>query len=146
VNDCASACARAMLCGSERGRYMTPNRSAGKRGRQGASSAAPRFSLASRCFQTLGASLDIETRRRRAAYRAAHRGTKEMDWLIGRYAGARLDGMEEAELASFERFLSLPDPELRDWILDPASLGETDFTATIRDLRRFHGLDGPDTR
>jgi antitoxin CptB len=98
-----------------------------------------------RCFQTLGASLDIETRRRRAAYRAAHRGTKEMDWLIGRYAGARLDGMEEAELASFERFLSLPDPELRDWILDP-SLGETDFTATIRDLRRFHGLDGPDTR
>jgi antitoxin CptB len=90
-----------------------------------------------------GATLDIETRRRRAAYRAAHRGTKEMDWLLGRYASARLDTMTKEEIAVFERVLSLPDPELRGWILDPAALGETDFTATIRELRRFHGLDGP---
>lgn len=92
----------------------------------------------------LGETLDIETRRRRAAYRAAHRGTKEMDWLLGRYADARLGGMDEDALTSFERFLSLPDPELRGWILDPASLGERDLAATIRDLRRFHGLDGPE--
>lgn len=87
--------------------------------------------------------MDIETRRRRAAYRATHRGTKEMDWLIGRYASAKLDAMDEGTLAAFENFLSLPDPELRGWILDPATLGESDLAATIRDLRRFHGLDGP---
>jgi antitoxin CptB len=87
--------------------------------------------------------LDIETRRRRAAYRAAHRGTKEMDWLLGRYASARLDAMDAETLATFERVLSLPDPELRGWILDPGSLDESDLLATIRDLRRFHGLDGP---
>ncbi len=87
--------------------------------------------------------MDIETRRRRAAYRAAHRGTKEMDWLLGRYASANLNAMGEEELAVFERVLALPDPQLHGWILDPASLGESDLSATIHDLRRFHGLDGP---
>jgi antitoxin CptB len=87
--------------------------------------------------------LDIEIRRRRAAYRAAHRGTKEMDWLLGRYATARLDTMDEDALTVFERVLSLPDPQLQGWIFDPQSLGESDLAATIRDLRRFHGLDGP---
>lgn len=87
--------------------------------------------------------MDIEIRRRRAAYRAAHRGTKEMDWLLGRYATARLESMDEAALSTFERFLSLPDPQLQGWIFDPQSFGESDLAATIRDLRRFHGLDGP---
>ena len=50
---------------------------------------------------------DLELRRRRAAYRAAHRGTKEMDWLLGRYGAAHLDAMSEAELATFEQLLSL---------------------------------------
>ena len=31
---------------------------------------------------------DVESRRRRAAFRATHRGNKEMDWLIGRFAQA----------------------------------------------------------
>lgn len=132
-----------MLCGSERGRYMTPNRSAGKRGGRGASSAAPPLSIVPARSRTLGETLDIETRRRRAAYRAAHRGTKEMDWLLGRYASANLNAMGEEELAVFERVLALPDPQLQGWILDPASLGESDLAATIRDVRRFHGLDGP---
>ena len=36
---------------------------------------------------------DIEIRRRRAAYRACHRGTKEMDVVLGRFAQARLAAM-----------------------------------------------------
>ena len=36
---------------------------------------------------------DAETRRRRAAYRACHRGTKEMDWILGRFAEAALPAM-----------------------------------------------------
>ena len=38
---------------------------------------------------------DLEIRRRRAAYRAHHRGTKEMDWLVGRYADAHLAEVRE---------------------------------------------------
>src|SRR6185436_18374500 len=53
---------------------------------------------------------DVETRRRRAAYRACHRGTKEMDWILGRFAQAALQGMSADGLGVFERLLALPDP------------------------------------
>ena len=66
---------------------------------------------------------DAETRRRRAAYRACHRGTKEMDWILGRFAVAALPAMPLASLGLFERMLSLPDPDLQDMILHPELSG-----------------------
>ena len=61
---------------------------------------------------------DVETRRRRAAYRACHRGTKEMDWMLGRFAEARSSAMSPTP-RHFERLLALPDPDLQDMILHP---------------------------
>ena len=46
-------------------------------------------------------------RRKRALYRAQYRGTKEMDWMIGRYAVAKLDAMSLDQLQTFETFLEL---------------------------------------
>ena len=85
---------------------------------------------------------DLDTRRRRAAYRANYRGTKEMDWLLGKYAEAKLAGMDAADLTRFERFLVLPDPELNAWLLDPASITGLEFAELVADVRAFHGLDG----
>jgi antitoxin CptB len=84
---------------------------------------------------------DLETRRRRAAYRANHRGTKEMDRLLGRYADEHLAGMDGEALARFERLLAIEDPHLQQWILKPETLGETEFAGLIATLRRFHKLD-----
>lgn len=89
---------------------------------------------------TAGNADALELRRRRAHYRAHHRGTKEMDWLVGRYAEAHLEGMTEPELAHFERFLALPDPELQKWLLDPVSLASNEFGPLVVALRRYHGL------
>lgn len=88
---------------------------------------------------------DIATRRRRAAFRAAHRGTKEMDWLVGRYAEARLDAMDEAALALFERLLDLPDPELQRWLLDGGEGAPAEVAPLIDSMRRHHGLAGDAT-
>ncbi len=66
---------------------------------------------------------DLEMRRRRAAYRASHRGTKEMDIILGRYAEARLGAMAGEELSAFERFLALPDPLLTQWFSSGATGG-----------------------
>lgn len=87
---------------------------------------------------------DIDTRRRRAAYRANHRGTKEMDWLLGRYGEAHLDTMSEPDLANFERFLALPDPELQSWILNGDVRTENEFTELVGRIRAFHGLSNAD--
>jgi antitoxin CptB len=84
---------------------------------------------------------DLDQRRRRAAYRAAHRGTKEMDWLLGRYAEARLAAMGEAELAEFERLIALPDPELQEWIMTGEARARNELTGLVARIRAFHGLE-----
>src|SRR5437762_656951 len=65
---------------------------------------------------------DFDVRRRRTAYRAHHRGTKELDFLIGRYADALLAGYSVEDLACFERFLAIPDPMLQAWIFSGADI------------------------
>lgn len=83
---------------------------------------------------------ELDARRRRALYRATHRGTKEMDWFLGRYAVAQLPDMSDAALALFEQLLAMPDPDLHDWITAARSLGASDFAGLIGDIRTFHGL------
>jgi antitoxin CptB len=84
---------------------------------------------------------DIEVRRRRAAWRAGHRGTKELDLLVGRFAAERLPAMTEADLAHFELFLAVSDPDLQSWLLGPeASQGDPEFAGLVAEIRKFHGL------
>jgi antitoxin CptB len=81
----------------------------------------------------------LEIRRKRALYRASHRGTKELDLILGRYARARVPGMDEAGLSEFERFLALPDPDIDLWIRDPSA--PAGIAASAADVRAFLGLD-----
>lgn len=83
---------------------------------------------------------DVDTRRRRALYRANHRGTKEMDHLVGRYAEARVQAMSACALDRFEGFLALPDPLLQHWFFDTSGTPDSEFVDIIADLRAFHGL------
>lgn len=85
---------------------------------------------------------DVESRRRRALYRAAHRGTKEMDWTLGRFAQAALPRLGADELALFERLLALPDPVIEDMILHPAEAPAGEYAALIAQVRDFYKLDG----
>jgi antitoxin CptB len=88
---------------------------------------------------------DLDVRRRRAAYRASHRGTKEMDIVLGRYAQARLAAMSEAELEAFERFLALPDPLLTTWFANGDAAGDAgEFAVFVSALRSHHGLTSPE--
>jgi len=82
-----------------------------------------------------------ETRRRRAAYRASHRGTKEMDWMLGRYAESALQGFSLERLTLFERLLTLPDPDLQDMILQPEIMPAGEYAELIGEVRVFLGLE-----
>ena len=82
---------------------------------------------------------DLDVRRRRASYRAHHRGTKEMDLLVGRYADARLPALSEDALQHFERFLNLPDPLLQAWIFSGGAESGV-FHDLLTDIRIFHRL------
>jgi antitoxin CptB len=80
----------------------------------------------------------LEIRRKRALYRASHRGTKELDLILGRYARARVPGMDEARLKEFEQFLALPDPDIDLWIR--GACAPDGIAASAADLRAFLGL------
>jgi len=50
--------------------------------------------------------------RKRLLFRCWHRGTREMDLLLGRFADAEIETLTDAELAELERLLEIPDPDL----------------------------------
>lgn len=55
-------------------------------------------------------------RKRRARYRAWHRGMREMDLILGAYADAHVDKMDEMTLDRFEALLDEMDADLLGWI------------------------------
>ena len=54
----------------------------------------------------------LDPRRRRALFRAWHRGTREMDLLLGRFADTHIGGLSDRDLADFEALMEVPDPAL----------------------------------
>ena len=57
-----------------------------------------------------------EHRLRRLSMRANRRGIKEMDIILGRYAGARLAMMDAGALDLFDALLSENDQDLYQWV------------------------------
>jgi antitoxin CptB len=51
-------------------------------------------------------------------YRSNHRGTKEMDLLIGGFANENLYKLNSDELKEFELLLNFTDKELSSWLVD----------------------------
>ena len=59
----------------------------------------------------------LDARRKKALYRAWHRGTKEMDFVMGHFADAHIAGLSETDLGDFEQLLDVSDRELFAWIV-----------------------------
>lgn len=56
-------------------------------------------------------------RRKRMRYRAWHRGTQEMDLILGHFADAKLEGYNVSELDRLEKLMDEQDTDLLSWIL-----------------------------
>jgi antitoxin CptB len=54
----------------------------------------------------------LDDRRKRLLFRCWHRGTREMDLILGRFADAEIAKLADAELGQLERLIELPDPDL----------------------------------
>jgi antitoxin CptB len=57
-----------------------------------------------------------EIRRKRLAFRSWHRGTREADLIMGRFADRHLPGFTPEQLDRYERLLELSDPDLYNWM------------------------------
>ena len=88
-------------------------------------------------------SADLDPRRRKVLFRAWHRGMREMDLIMGRFADDAIAGFDEAELDEFERLIEVLDRDLLSWVTGEAAVPENYDTALFRRLKAFHHHDKP---
>lgn len=80
---------------------------------------------------------ELSMRLRRLRYRAWHRGTREMDLVLGPYADARLPTMAPAELDRFEALLEEMDTDLLDWLTGATPMPADADHQMLADLLAF---------
>ena len=80
----------------------------------------------------------LDLRRRKLLFRSWHRGMREMDLVMGKFADAEISRLSEAELDEYERLVELPDGELLDWITGEQEVPADYDGALLRRLRAFH--------
>ena len=77
---------------------------------------------------------DIDVRRKRLIFRSWHRGTKEMDMLLGQFADAHLHHFTAQQLDQYERILKNSDPDLYNWISGNEPLPPAESSAVMTQL------------
>jgi antitoxin CptB len=88
-------------------------------------------------------SADLDERRKRMLYRAWHRGTREMDLIMGRYADAHIGELSDGDLSAFERLSEMPDPEIYNWVSGEKPVPQEFDTALFRAMCAFHASGKP---
>ena len=88
-------------------------------------------------------SADLDPRRRKILFRSWHRGMRETDLIMGRFADAEIAALSEEELDEFERLIEVIDRDLLSWITGEAPVPENYDTALFRKLKAFHRHDKP---
>jgi antitoxin CptB len=63
-----------------------------------------------------GAGKTLDPRRKKLLFRSWHRGMREMDFVLGRFADAEIDGLTGDELDQYERLLDIPDAEFLQFV------------------------------
>ena len=86
----------------------------------------------------------LTIRQRRVLYRAWHRGIREMDLILGRFADAKIAQFDDDALDAFEQFMELPDKELFAWISGAIPVPAEQNTPLYRAVLEFHTAQ-PDT-
>ena len=79
----------------------------------------------------------LEIRRKRLMYRSQHRGTKELDLVLGRFAAARLDTLNAGQIDRFEALLEAPSPLVYAWVIGqdaPPPDMDTDILHLLREF------------
>lgn len=80
----------------------------------------------------------LEIRRKRLRFRCWHRGTKELDLMIGRFADAHLAELQAEQIGRLEALLEVPEPILNDWILGRRAPDPDHDHDVMRLLRAFN--------
>jgi antitoxin CptB len=80
----------------------------------------------------------LDIRRRKLLFRAWRRGVRETDLIVGRFADAYIDKLDEAALDDFERLIEVPNSDLYAWVVGDIAVPADYDTTVLRNLIAFH--------
>jgi antitoxin CptB len=80
----------------------------------------------------------LDARRRRLLFRSWHRGTREADLIMGRFADVHIQGFNEAELDQYEHLLDALETDLLSWMTGLSAVPAEHDTPMFRRVRDFH--------
>lgn len=86
-------------------------------------------------------SSDLDVRRRKALFRSWHRGIREMDLVLGRFADAEIDRLTDVELHDYEQLMEAPDRDLFQWLTGETATPANFDTSVFRRIRDFHVVE-----
>jgi antitoxin CptB len=79
----------------------------------------------------------LDDRRKRLLFRCWHRGTREMDLILGRFADAEIASLRDDELAELELLIEVPDPDLYAALTDGKALAPEHGSALFDRIKSF---------
>ncbi len=79
----------------------------------------------------------LDIRRRKLLFRAWHRGLREVDLILGRFADGSIEQLTDAELTEFEGLMNVPDGDLLAWLTGEADVPASHDGPLFRRLRDF---------
>ncbi len=82
-------------------------------------------------------SADLEPLRKKLLFRAWHRGIREMDLILGRFADTHIAGMEENELEEFAFLLEVFDRDLIQWFTGETETPKEWNTVLFRKIKQY---------
>jgi antitoxin CptB len=83
----------------------------------------------------------LDERRKRLLFRCWHRGTREMDLILGRFADAEIGNLNDDELTELEGLLEVSDPDLYAAITGAKVLPADVAGALFERIRTFRAAD-----
>ena len=78
-----------------------------------------------------------ENLKKQIIYRSTHRGTKEMDLLLGNFVKNNIDALNDIELKYLEEFLLIEDEILYDWYFNRINNKKIADNKVSQKLRNF---------
>jgi antitoxin CptB len=81
---------------------------------------------------------NISIKRKQLLFRSWHRGTREIDLLLGKFADTHIPGFGAAELELYDRFLNNSDPDIYNWLTGQEPVPPSEETPVVRLLLDFY--------
>lgn len=81
---------------------------------------------------------NISINRKRLIFRSWHRGTREIDLLLGKFADAHLPDFTENQIALYDRFLNNSDPDIYNWISRAEPVPPSEDSEVVQLLLAFY--------